>query len=98
MWIKNDSEMLNMVMRRKVKRIIDGDTFIVNRKIGKTNVIRLAGINAPEKYQFGGKTATNRLRGLIGGKTVTIVPVGTSYHRIVANVRSNRKSINKRLR
>jgi len=39
-----------------------------------------------------------RLRGLIGGKTVTIVPVGTSYNRVVANVRSNRKGINKRLR
>ena len=77
---------------------IDGDTFIVSRKIGKTNVVRLAGINAPEKYQFGGKKATNRLRGLIGGKTVTIVPVGTSYNRVVANVRSSRKSINKRLR
>jgi endonuclease YncB( thermonuclease family) len=58
----------------------------------------LAGINAPEKYQFGGKKATNRLRGLIGGKTVTIIPVGRSYNRIVANVRSKRKSINKRLK
>ena len=87
-----------MVIRRKVKQIINGDTFIVNRKIGKTNVVRLAGIHAPEKHQFGSKKATNRLRGLIGGKTVTIVPVGTSYNRVVANVRSNRKSINKRLR
>src|SRR3989338_1177685 len=89
---------LDVVIRRKVKHVIDGDTFIVGRKIGKTNVVRLAGINAPEKYQFGGKQATNRLRGLIGGKTVTIVPVGTIYNRVVANVRSNRKSINKRLR
>ena len=87
-----------MVIRRKVKQIINGDTFIVNRKIGKTNVVRLAGINAPEKYKFGGKKAINRLKGLIGGKTVTIVPVGTSYNKIVANVRNNRKSINKGLR
>jgi len=87
-----------MVIRRKVKQIIDGDTFIVSRKIGKTNVVRLVGINAPEKYQFGGKKATNKLRGLIGGKTVTIVPVGKSYDRVVADVRSNRKSISKRLR
>ncbi len=64
-----------MVMVRKVKQVIDGDTFIVSRKIGNTNVVRLAGINTPEKYQFGGKKATNRLRELIGGKTVTIVPV-----------------------
>jgi len=86
------------VIRRKVKRVIDGDTFIVSRKIGNTNRIRLAGINAPEKHQFGGKRATNRLRGLIGGKTVTIVPVGRSYNRIVADVRHKRKSLKKRLR
>ena len=87
-----------MIIRRKVKQVIDGDTFVVSRKIGNTNRIRLAGVKAPEKYQFGGKRATNRLRGLIGGKTVTIVPVARSYGRIVANVRSKRKSINKRLR
>ncbi len=85
-------------MRRTVKKIIDGDTFIVKRKIGNTYVVRLAGVNAPEKYQFGGKKATNRLRGLIGNKTVTIVPVGRSYGRIVADVRRNRKLINRRLR
>ena len=88
----------NMVIRRKVKRIIDGDTFIVSRKIGNTNRIRLAGVDAPERYQFGGKKAMNRLRGLIGGKTVTIVPVGRSFNRIVANIRKNRKSVNKRLK
>lgn len=87
-----------MVIRRKVKQVLDGDTFIVSRKIGNTNRIRLAGINAPEKYQFGGKKATNRLRSLIGGKTVTIVPVGKSYGRVVANVRNKRKSVNKRLK
>lgn len=87
-----------MVIRRKVKLVIDGDTFMVSKKIGNTNRIRLAGINAPEKYQFGSRTATNRLRRLIGGKTVTIVPVKRSYNRLVANVRSNRKSVNRRLK
>ncbi|MFH1637673.1 MAG: thermonuclease family protein, partial [Candidatus Woesearchaeota archaeon] len=71
-------------MRRKVKTVIDGDTFIVSRKIGNTNRVRLAGVNAPERYQPGGKKATDRLRRLIGGKTVTIVPVGKSYGRVVA--------------
>ena len=85
-------------MRRTVKKIIDGDTFVVNRKIGNTNRIRLARVNAPEKYQYGGKKATNRLRGLIGGKTVTIIPVGRSYGRIVAQVRHRRRSINRRLK
>ena len=85
-------------MRRTVKKIIDGDTFVVNRKIGNTNRIRLARVNAPEKYQYGGKRATSKLRGLIGGKTVTIIPVGRSYGRIVAQVRHRRRSINRRLR
>lgn len=84
-------------MRRTVKKIIDCDTFIVCRKIGNTNIIRLAGVNAPEKYQKGGRQATNKLRRLIGRKTVTIKPVGRSYGRIVANVFSQRRNINKRL-
>ena len=85
-------------MKRTVKKIIDGDTFVVNRKIGNTNVVRLANVNAPEKYQFGGRKATNVLRGLIGGQQVSITPVGKSYNRIVAQVRKGRKSINKRMR
>ena len=87
-----------MVIKRKVKLVIDGDTFVVSRKIGNTNRIRLAGVNAPEKYQFGGRTATTRLRGLIDGKTVTIIPVGRSYNRLVANVSSTKKNINRRLK
>jgi len=85
-------------MRRTVKRVIDGDTFIVNRKINGTDKVRLANVDAPEKYQFGGKSATNSLRGLIGGQTVTIVPVGRSYDRIVANVRVDRSLVNKKMR
>ena len=54
-------------MRRTVKKIIDGDTFVVNRKIGDTNKVRLTNVDAPERYQFGGRKATNTLRGLIGG-------------------------------
>ncbi len=85
-------------MRRTVRRIIDGDTFEVARKIGSTRFVRLANYDAPEKHQSGGRKATNRLRGMIGGKTVSIVPRGKSYGRVVADVRLNRRSINKRLR
>ena len=87
-----------MVIRRKVKNVIDGDTFVVSKKIRGTNVIRLAGVNASEKHHFGGKKATNRLESLIKGKTVTIIPVGRSYNRVVADVRNKRKSVNKGLR
>lgn len=84
-------------MKRTVRKVIDGDTFVVNRKIGNTNKVRLAGYNAPEKHQFGGKTATNRLRGLIGGKQVSVSPVGRSYGRVVAKVTQNRRNISKRM-
>lgn len=85
-------------MKRKVKKVLDGDTFETYTKINGTNRVRLAGINAPEKHQFGGQKATNRLRGLIGGKTVTITPKGRSYNRIIADVRINRKSVAKKLK
>lgn len=85
-------------MRRTVKKVIDGDTFEVARKIQGSNRIRIAGYNAPEKHQFGGRRATNRLRGLIGGKTVTIKPVAKSYGRVVANVTSNRRNVARRLK
>ncbi len=82
-------------MRRTVKRIIDGDTFVVNRRIDGTNKVRLANVDAPERYQFGGRKATNTLRGLIGGDQVTIIPIARSYDRVVANVRINRRSVNR---
>jgi len=82
-----------MTIRRTVKRVIDGDTFEVARKIQGTNRIRIAGLNAPNSNQKGYSKATNRLRRLIGSKQVTIVPVGRSYNRLVAQVRRNRKKI-----
>ena len=82
-------------MRRTVKKIIDGDTFVVNRRIGNTNRIRLAGVRAPEKHQSGGGKAANRLRRLIARKTVTIIPVGQSYGRVVSQVRRRGKIINR---
>jgi len=85
-------------MRRTVTKIIDGDTVVVNRKVGNTRYIRLASVNAPELHSRGGSKARNILKRLIGGKSVSITPKGRSYNRIVADVRLNRKSINKRMR
>ena len=82
-----------MTIRRKVQRVIDGDTFQTCRKVRGSNYVRIAGKNAPEKYQFGGRQATNRLRRQIQGKVVTLQPVGRSYSRVVARVRHNRRLI-----
>lgn len=78
-------------IRRKVKKVIDGDTFETYRKIQGTNRVRIAGKNAPERYQFGGKQAITKLKRQIQGKIVTLKPVGRSYGRIVAKVRKNRR-------
>jgi len=82
-----------MTIRRIVKRVLDGDTFQTYRKVNGSNYIRLVGVNAPERYQFGGREATARLKRQIQGKTVTLQPVGRSYSRVVAKVRHNRRLV-----
>lgn len=82
-------------MRRTVVKVIDGDTFIVNRKVDGTNRVRLANVDAPELHQYGGRQSANALKSLIAGKQVTLTPVGRSYDRIVADVRVRRKSVNR---
>lgn len=82
-------------MRRTVVKVIDGDTFIVNRKVDGTNKVRLANVDAPELYQYGGRQSANALKNLIAGKQVTLNPVGRSYDRVVADVRVRRKSVNR---
>jgi len=80
-----------MTIYRKVKRVIDGDTFQTHTKVNGSNYVRIAGKNAPEKYQFGGNQATQKLRRQIQGKVVTLQPIGRSYSRVVAKVRHNRR-------
>jgi endonuclease YncB( thermonuclease family) len=87
-----------MTIQRKVKRVVDGDTFEVYRKVRGSKFIRLAGVNAPERRQKGGRQATLRLKRLVEGKTVTLTPRARSYNRIVGDVRCRRKSVNKRLK
>ena len=82
-----------MTIRRTVKRVLDGDTFQTYRKVNGSNFVRIANKNAPEKYQFGGREATARLKRQIQGKTVTLQPVGKSYSRVVARVRCKRRLI-----
>ena len=76
-----------MTTYRKVKKVIDGDTFQTHTKINGINFVRIAGINTPELHQFGGYAAKERLKRQIQGKVVTLQPVGRSYNRIVAKVR-----------
>jgi len=76
--------------RRKVQKVIDGDTFKVRRNVRGSQYIRVAGLDAPERGQFGYSRAKRRLAALTG-KTVTIRPKGKSYGRTVADVIHRRK-------
>jgi endonuclease YncB( thermonuclease family) len=80
-----------MTIRRKVKKVVDGDTFQTYTKVNGSNFVRIAGKNSPEKHQFGGSQATQKLKRQIQGKVVTLQPVGRSYGRTVAKVRKNRR-------
>ncbi len=82
-------------MRRKVTRVIDGDTFEVATKIGDTNRVRIAGYSAPELDERGGKRAAKELKSLIEGETVSLIPRARSYGRVVAEVRLDRKKVSK---
>jgi len=78
--------------RRKVQKVIDGDTFKVRKRVAGSQYIRIAGIDCPEKGQRGFGTAKSRLSRLTG-KTVTLNPVGKSYGRTVADVSYKRKKV-----
>jgi len=84
-------------MRRKVQKIIDGDTFKVRRKVRGSQYIRVSGLDAPEKGQFGYGKAKQKLS-RIKGKTVTVKPRGRSYGRTVADVIYKRKRLGKKKR
>ena len=79
--------------RRKVQRVIDGDTFKVRTNVSGSQYIRIAGKNCPEKGQRGFQKAKQSLSRKIQGKTVTVKPVAKSYGRTVANVTYKRRSL-----
>ncbi len=85
-----------MARKERVTRVIDGDTF---ETASRKKPVRLANVSAPEKGQRGGAAATNALKGLIDGKTVTIETVARDkYARSVANVKIGRNSVNKAMK
>ena len=64
-----------------VLRVTDGDTF---RLSGLDVAIRIWGLDAPERKQRGGSAATQAMRDLIDGHTLTCVQRDTDrYRRVV---------------
>jgi len=71
----------------KVVGITDGDTITVADSDGRHEVIRLAGIDAPEHDQPFGAQSTEHLAGLVSGKTVTLdCENEQSYERLVCKI------------
>ncbi len=82
-----------MPRKERVTKVIDGDTFMT---ASRKNPIRLANVDAPEKGTRGGAAATNALKSMIQGETVSVDTVARDvYGRSVAKVKVGRKSVNK---
>ncbi len=79
--------------RRKVQKVVDGDTFKIRNKVNNSQYVRITGLNCPEKGQFGYSSAKQKLTRNIQGKTVTIKPKARSYGRVVADVIYKRKRL-----
>ena len=78
-------------MRRKVKRVLDKDTFETYTKVNGSNFIRIAGMQGAELNTALGRKQRDQMKRKIQGKTVTLQSVGRSYSRVVAKVRHNRR-------
>ena len=85
-----------MPRKETVTRVIDGDTF---ETASRKRLVRLANVNAPERGERGGLTATKALRDLIVGEKVEVSTVARDkYRRSVANVKIGRRSVNHAMR
>ena len=78
----------------KVTKVFDGDTL----KVKDGPRIRLAGIDAPEKPRKGGIAATNKLKELVQGKTISYTEDAFSYGRTVGKVKVGPKSVSEKPR
>lgn len=77
--------------------VTDGDTITVTRH-GKPEIIRLFGVDCPEKDQDFGTRAKQFTSDMVFREIVEVVPIGeTSYGRPVAWVFVNGRSLNKEL-
>ena len=84
----------------KVTRVKDGDTFKIDQKIRKTDWVRIAGVDTPEKGQAGFRKAKEFTKRQIEDKPVTLDIKGKDkYGRLMANMYNPQgKSIGKKLK
>lgn len=85
-----------MPRKEKVTKVIDGDTFLTNRR---KHPVRLANVNAPEKRQAGYQDAKKALTDMILGQEVTVdTKARDKFKRSVANVKLGVRSVNKKMK
>ena len=79
----------------KVKRVIDGDTFV----LAEGERVRIANLDAPELSEKGGQAAKKRLQQVLpkGSASWLSKPLAKSYDRTVRKVTVKGKPINKLL-
>jgi micrococcal nuclease len=58
----------------QVDRVVDGDTIDVIDTAGTRERVRFIGTDTPERGECGFDTATDRLRQLLAGRTITLTP------------------------
>lgn len=96
--VASKSPSLNGATTGKVVRVIDGDTLV----LADGRRVRLAQVDAPETYQCFGSEATEALRRMTDGKSVTLrrPPTGPAvdrYGRTLADVVVVGRSVNEAL-
>lgn len=88
------SEPTNVQTQVRLARVIDGDTFVTMRG----EVIRLAGVDTPEREEAGYLKATIELRGKLLRQDITVDRRGVGkYGRTIACVYVGRRSIDEHM-
>lgn len=78
----------------KVLKIIDGDTFEMNKLYQNVDIVRIANLDTPEKGEVGYEEAKRKLSNLIYEKEVEIEPKAIDdYKRLVADVFLNGENV-----
>ena len=79
----------------RVTSITDGDTLRIINSLGENQIIRLYGIDAPERDQPYGTQAANALREKLSNSQISIVQQDIDdYGRIVGTIFLNERNIN----
>ena len=89
-----------VVLNGTVSRVVDGDTLWLKTEAADadTVVVRLAGIDAPERCQVGGADATAALNALALGRSVTVrVAAKDEYGRTIGKVFDGEKDLGDRM-